>query len=131
MGDLERLSRCHRLFVTTYGSAGRSSTVPVWFTVHEGKVYFTTQKASLKARRIRRNPRVTLRFGSPRAPAFEGRAAWAEPSAYDVILPAYRRKYWYIWWLMGRVIRRRRDDGTSTAVEVALLDGRGDGEPCS
>ena len=110
-----------RLFLTTYGPGGRSGTVPVWFMAHEGRIYFTTRKASIKAKRIKENPRVTVRFGSLKAPPFKGEATWVEdPSIYDIILPAYRRKYWYLWWFMGRRIRRRRERGESTAIQITL-----------
>ncbi len=115
--------KAHRLFLTTYGPEGRSGTVPVWFMVHERRIYFTTLRSSVKARRIRKNPRVTVRFGSLKAPSFEGQASWVEDLAiYTVILPVYRKKYWYLWWLMGRGIRRRGEGGESAAIQITLED---------
>jgi PPOX class probable F420-dependent enzyme len=115
--------KAHRLFLTTYGPEGRSGTVPVWFMVHDGRIYFTTLRSSVKARRIRENPRVAVRFGSLKAPSFEARASWVEDlTIYTVILPVYRKKYWYLWWLMGRVIRRRWKGGDSTAIQISLGD---------
>ncbi|MBI4840615.1 MAG: pyridoxamine 5'-phosphate oxidase family protein [candidate division NC10 bacterium] len=42
------------MYLTTYSRAGRRGTVPVWLWYHDGAVYFTTQRTSLKARRIRK-----------------------------------------------------------------------------
>lgn len=61
-------------YVTIYSQAGKPGTVPIWLWVHEGAVYFTTQRGSLKARRIRQNGRVTVHVGRKEGPAFEGRA---------------------------------------------------------
>jgi len=49
------------MYLTTYSSAGKPGTVPTWLWVHDGVLYFTTLRASLKARRIRQNGRVTIR----------------------------------------------------------------------
>jgi len=62
------------MYLTTYSQAGKPGTVPVWLWLHDGAVYFTTQRASLKARRIGQNGRVSVRVGRKDGPAFEGRA---------------------------------------------------------
>jgi general stress protein 26 len=41
------------MYLTTYSRAGKPGTVPVWLWYHDGAVFFTTQRASLKARRIK------------------------------------------------------------------------------
>jgi general stress protein 26 len=110
-----------RMFLTTYGEGGRSGTVPVFFLAHEGKVYFTTLKATRKARRIKKNPRVTVRFGARSARPIEGRAVWVEdPALYDFILSRYRRKYWFLSPLFVRALRRRKESGESAAVEIVF-----------
>ncbi len=63
-----------RIYVTTWSRAGAPGTVPVWFMVHGGDIYFTTLRASLKARRIKASGRLAVRVGSRQGPAFEGRA---------------------------------------------------------
>lgn len=110
-----------RLFLTTYGEGGRSGTVPVFFLVHEGKVYFTTRKTTRKARRIKKNPRVTVRFGGPSAQPFEGRAFWLEdPALYDFILSRYRRKYWFLSPFFVRALCCRKESGESTAMKIVF-----------
>ncbi len=72
------LRKAKRIYGTTWSRAGAPGTVPVWFMVREGVIYFTTLRASLKARRIQADGRVAMQVGCRRGPAFEGRAEWAE-----------------------------------------------------
>ena len=110
------------LYLTTYGPSGSSSTVPVWCWYDGRDLYFTTDRASLKARRIRSTGRVTVRVGAKDGPAFEGRAELVEgrPDLEAELLRAYHRKYWILVPLyMVRCIRRRLASGQSTLVRVA------------
>ena len=109
------------VYLTTYGPTGRPGTVPVWCWLHEGAVYFTTQRASLKARRIQRSGRVTVRVGRRDGPAFEGFAEWVDGRAdlEGALLAAYRRKYPLLvplW--MGRRIRRGLAAQTSVLIRI-------------
>jgi PPOX class probable F420-dependent enzyme len=116
------LRRAKYLYLTTYGPSGRSSTVPVWCWYDGQDVYFTTDRDSLKARRIRSTGRVTVHVGAKDGPAFEGRAELVagRPDLEAELLRAYRRKYWILVPLyMGRWIRRRLASGQSTLVRVA------------
>ena len=115
------LGRAHYIYVTTYSQAGRHGTVPTWCWLHEDGVYFTTQRASLKARRIKHNGRVTVHVGKKDGPAFEGRAEWVEdsPELEEALLRAYHRKYWFLvplW--MGGYIRKGLAARTSVLVRV-------------
>ncbi len=112
------------LYLTTYSSAGRPGTVPVWF-MRAGRdvLYFTTRRDSLKARRIRPGGRVTSRIGAKDAPAREGRAEWVDgrPDLEEAVLAHYRRKYWLLvplW--MGCYIRKGLAAKTSVLVRVTL-----------
>jgi PPOX class probable F420-dependent enzyme len=110
------------LYLTTYGASGSSSTVPVWCWYDGRDLYFTTDRASLKARRIRSTGRVTVHVGAKDGPAFEGRAELVEgrPDLEAELLRAYHRKYWILVPLyMGWWIRRRLASGQSTLVRVA------------
>jgi PPOX class probable F420-dependent enzyme len=112
------------LYLTTYGASGQSSTVPVWCWFDGRDVYFTTDRASLKARRIQKTGRVTVRVGTKDGPVFEGRAQLVErrPDLEAQLLRAYRRKYWILVPLfMGRWIRRRLARGQSALVRIAAL----------
>jgi PPOX class probable F420-dependent enzyme len=120
LGDA--LRRAKYLYLTTYGASGQSSTVPVWCWYDGRDVYFTTDRASLKARRISSTGRVTVRVGAMNGPAFEGRAELVDgrPDLEAELLRAYRRKYWVLVPLyMGPWIRRRLASGRSALVRIA------------
>ena len=112
------------MYLTTYGRAGQPGTVPTWLWVHDGLLYFTTKRDSLKARRIRNRGRVRVHVGSRDGPAFEGRAEWVDdrPDLERAILDAYRTKYWIaipLW--MGRYIRRGLARKTSVLIRITPL----------
>lgn len=118
------LDRARYLYVTTYSQGGRPGTVPTWLWPHDGHVYFTTQRQSLKARRIRGNGRVTVHVGAKAGPAFEGRAEWVEdrPDLEAALLAAYWRKYWILVPLgMGRYIRKGLAARTSVLIRITPL----------
>jgi len=117
----EAISRAHYIYLTTYSKAGKPGTVPTWCWLHDDAVYFTTQRASLKSRRIKNSGRVTVHVGKKDGPAFEGHAEWVEdrPDLEAAILSAYRRKYWIIvplW--MGRYIRKGLRAKTSVLIRI-------------
>jgi uncharacterized protein len=112
------------MYLTTYSRAGQAGTVPTWLWVHDGLVYFTTRRDSLKARRIRNRAQVRVHVGTRDGPAFEGRAEWVDdrPDLERAILEAYRRKYWLViplW--MGRYIRRGLAAKTSVLIRITPL----------
>jgi len=112
------------MYVTTHSRAGKPGTVPTWLWPHDGAVYFTTQRQSLKARRIRDNGRVTVHVGARDGPVFEGRAEWVEdrPDLEQALLRAYRRKYWLLvplW--MGRSIRKGLARKSSVLIRITPL----------
>jgi PPOX class probable F420-dependent enzyme len=115
------LRTAKRMYLTTYSVSGRSGTVPTWFMVRDGVFYFTTLRASLKARRIKATGRVRVALGAPDGPSFEGRAEWVDnrPDLEQDVLAAYRRKYPLVVPLfMGRVIRKRLASGASVLIRI-------------
>jgi PPOX class probable F420-dependent enzyme len=115
------LARARYMYVTTYSRAGQPGTVPTWLWPHEGDVYFTTRRDSLKARRIRNDGRVTVHVGTKDGPAFEGRAEWVDGRAdlETALLSDYRRKYWLLVPVfMGRFIRKRLDTQKSVLIRI-------------
>lgn len=120
------LRRAHYLYLTTYGASGRSGTVPIWCWYDGAAAYFTTERQSLKARRILETGRVTVRVGTKDGPRFEGRAEWVDghPEIESALLRAYRRKYWLLVPLfMGPFIRRRLADRRSVLIRIAPTAG--------
>jgi PPOX class probable F420-dependent enzyme len=117
----EALRRASYMYVTTYSKAGKPGTVPTWLWLHDGCVYFTTKRDSLKARRIRDNGRVSVRVGTKDGPAFEGRAEWVDDRAdlEAMLLATYWKKYWLLVPLfMGRYIRKGLAAKTSVLVRI-------------
>jgi PPOX class probable F420-dependent enzyme len=115
------LAEASYIYLTTYSPSGKPGTVPTWCWFHEGAVYFTTKRASLKARRIARDGHVTVHVGRKDGPAFAGDAALVEdrPDLETSILEAYRRKYWILiplW--MGRYITNGLRARTSVLVRI-------------
>ena len=118
---IRALQKARYMYLTTYSQKGKPGTVPVWLWYHDGLVYFTTQRESLKARRIRSAGRVTVHVGKKDGPSFEGRAEWVEdrPDLEEALLAAYRRKYWIVVPLyMGRYIRRGLKNKTSVLIRI-------------
>ena len=95
--------------------------MPTWVWPHEGRVYFTTKRDSVKAGRIRNNGRVTVHVGTREGPAFEGHAEWVDdrPDLEAALLEHYWRKYWLLVPLfMGRYIRRGLAAKTSVLIRI-------------
>lgn len=118
---IRALQTARYMYLTTYGRAGKSGTVPVWLWYHDEAVYFTTRRDSLKARRIRSTGRVTVHVGRKNGPSFEARAEWVDdrPDLEAALLRAYRRKYWImvpLW--MGRYIRKALARKTSVLIRI-------------
>jgi PPOX class probable F420-dependent enzyme len=115
------LTRAKRIFVTTWSRSGTAGTVPVWFMAKDGRLYFTTRRASLKARRIRATGRVRVSVGARDGATFEGRAEWVDdqPALEQEILMAYRRKYPILVPLfLGRLIRARLARKESVVIRI-------------
>ena len=115
------LARARYMYVTTYSRAGKPGTVPTWLWPHDGDVYFTTRRDSLKARRIQNDGRVTVHVGTKDGPSFEGRAEWVDGRAdlETALLSDYRRKYWLLVPVfMGRFIRKGLDTQKSVLIRI-------------
>lgn len=115
------LRTAKRIYVTTWSPAGKPGTVPVWFMVRDGCLYFTTLRGSLKSRRIKATGRVRVAVGASGGPAFDGRAEWVDdrPDVERELLQTYRRKYPILVPLaMGRRIRKRLASKESVLIRI-------------
>lgn len=122
--DLQHaLHRARTLYLTTYSRSGKAGTVPIWFFLHHGKLYFCTQRDSLKVRRMRRSSRVTIHIGRRHGPQLACTARFIEDDAklQGLLLRTYRRRYWWFWLFIGPRLRRALAGGTSVMVELHPL----------
>jgi PPOX class probable F420-dependent enzyme len=116
-----QLTEAKRIHLTTFSASGKPGTVPVWFMVEGGALYFTTLRRSLKARRIQATGRVRVALGAADGPTFVGRAEWVDdrPDLESALLRAYRQKYPLLVPLfMGRWIRRRLATKESVLIRI-------------
>jgi uncharacterized protein len=110
--------------VTTYRRTGEAMPSPVWFGVgDDGQVYFTTEEAVGKVKRIRNDPRVrvapaTVR-GKPLGPPIEGRARIVPPTEIDRAERAIAANYGLGRKLYEAVGRRLPIDSVYVEIEPA------------
>ena len=78
MQGFEHLQGHKYCLLVTYRRSGEAVPTPVWFGLHDQKLYVRSERAVAKVKRIRNDPRVrvapcTVR-GKPLGPPVEGRA---------------------------------------------------------
>ncbi len=117
------LERSKRIYLTTYGRSGKSGTVPVWFLWTGDALFFTTRRASLKARRIGATGRASVHVGRADGPRFEAMAEFTDdPAVRSLILATYPRRYRLGWLAIGRGIKRRTQSGESVIVKLTRVE---------
>ncbi len=71
----EQLEREKIVRITTFDKDGTAGTVAMWFFYMSGRIYMSTDRESVKVRRIESDPRVELQFGKKRlGPVLRGSA---------------------------------------------------------
>jgi PPOX class probable F420-dependent enzyme len=97
-GDLDK---ARYVSFTSYKRNGDPVSLPVWVVPFEGGYAFTTDPDAFKVKRVRNNPRVSLRVCSvrgkvePGAAEFPGTAEYVDAATADRVNAAIRRKYWF------------------------------------
>ena len=83
-GSVDDLAGHKYCVLITYRRNGDPIPSPLWFGVHDGRVYFHTGADSMKVRRIRNNPEVRIapstQRGRPKGAPFVGKARVMDPS---------------------------------------------------
>jgi PPOX class probable F420-dependent enzyme len=83
--------------LVTFRRNGAAMPTPVWFAVHDGRLYVKTEDPSGKVRRIRNDPRVEVApctiTGTIRGAAIGGRARLLAPHEVAVAERALRSRY--------------------------------------
>jgi PPOX class probable F420-dependent enzyme len=102
-----------------------SSFAPVWFAWDGGRIFFTTEPDSWKARRIARGSALTIRVGSKTGPTLVGRPARVtDPALVDRMGQAYSAKYWIAWLGLFRPRSSRVSAGKTVAYLVDVEEQR-------
>jgi PPOX class probable F420-dependent enzyme len=122
---IRALQRATTLYLTTYNRHGQSGTVPIWFFVHQGAIYFCTHRQSLKVRRIRQTGRGTIHIGRRTGPQLECDARLLDnnPDLQALLLHTYRRRYPVRWLLIGPRLRRAFARGEEIIVQLSPRQG--------
>lgn len=83
--------------LTTFRKSGEPVSTPLWFALHEGRLYATTEPDSGKMKRIRNNPSVLLApcnaWGKEKGPRVEGLARSVEDEPTGEAEAALHEKY--------------------------------------
>ena len=116
---LERAVRSHKQWFGSYKKSGELKKVPVWLVVNNGRIEFTTQTASYKVKRVRRNSRVICFIGSKEGPAISGTAEIVTDK--DAVWRGYRacwKTHPLVMLFLAFGVRRRIKTGRSILIRV-------------
>jgi PPOX class probable F420-dependent enzyme len=117
----DALSRTKTVYLTTWSASGKSGTVPIWFFEHHRRIYFCSQRDTLKVRRIRRSGRAALHIGGRYGPQLTctARIVDDDPEVRQRLVQTYRRRYWLRWLFLGPRIQRALNRGEEVIIELA------------
>jgi len=87
----ELLSKSEVCYIATTKSNGDPHVVPIWFIRHDGKIYFETDKDTVKFKNIQKRNRVMLCFGDKETYLLEGKVKWSSEEAIDLPI---RKMFW-------------------------------------
>lgn len=83
--------------LTTFRKTGDPVPTPVWFALHDGRLYITTEPDSGKMKRIRNDPRVRISpcnaWGRPRGASVKGIARSVEDKPNGEAESIFHEKY--------------------------------------
>jgi nitroimidazol reductase NimA-like FMN-containing flavoprotein (pyridoxamine 5'-phosphate oxidase superfamily) len=90
-----RLASSRNYWIATIRPSGRPHTMPVWAIWHQGLLYFSTARTSVKARNLYANPRCTITTErGDEAVILEGEAAVVDDhTVLQPVWEAYKAKY--------------------------------------
>jgi uncharacterized protein len=115
------------LSLTSYKRDGTGVATPVWFATENGRLLITTDAQSFKAKRIRRNPSVTIApctaSGRSRGEPIPGKAEFLSGSEMDHAETLIARKYRVdkvVVLPLYRLVQRLRGASTDRTESVAL-----------
>ncbi len=117
--------RGHRqLLLTTYRRDGTPVATPVWFVIHRGRVFFSTQVKAGKVKRLRRDPRVLVApctlFGHALGPSLPARARLLQGQEAETARRAVNRNR--LRWLIFENLWNRLPGRSSLFFELVPRD---------
>jgi PPOX class probable F420-dependent enzyme len=123
--DWDAAGRANYVSLTSYRKDGGPVSTPIWIAPAEGRLYFFSEVAAYKVKRIRRNPAVTLQPCDVRgklaadSPVVAGTARILAFEDTPRVRKIVNRKYWLLGPLsqFGVWITRRQQ--ASFAIEIS------------
>jgi PPOX class probable F420-dependent enzyme len=112
-------ARKHIMWFGSYARSGELKKVQVWCIVHDGCLEFLTDGASLKVKRVRRNPSVICFLGSSDGPQMEGTAEILRDfEAIEYGIRAYWKTHPLRMTIVNLFIKRRVKRGEQVLIRV-------------
>lgn len=126
---VEALKRSDLIYVATRRKNGSLSEIsPIWFMYDDGKLFFTTEPDSWKAKRIAAGSPLYIWVGAEDGPFVEGRAEpVTDPALVDRMGAAYADKYWIAWMGLFKPRSSRVSSGKTAAYLVTLTQAEAPG----
>jgi general stress protein 26 len=108
------------IYVATRRRNGALSAIkPIWFYYDAGKIFFTTEPNSWKAKRIAAGSPLYIWVGSEKGPFVQGAAEQVtDPALIDRMGEAYAEKYWIAWMGLFKPRSSRVTSGKTNAYLV-------------
>jgi hypothetical protein len=89
-----KLEAARNIWIATVRQDGRPHLAPVWFVYIGGRIYFSTEGSSVKARNIAWNEQVALALEEGDHPVIcEGNAYPIRPPVPEMVAQAFLKKY--------------------------------------
>jgi general stress protein 26 len=116
----EALRDSSNIYVATRRRNGALSSIkPVWFYYDDGKIFFTTEPNSWKAKRIAAGSPLYIWVGKEGGPFVQGTATQVtDPALIDRMGKAYADKYWIAWMGLFKPRSSRVSSGKTNAYLV-------------
>jgi uncharacterized protein len=120
--SLDAVSKADYVLLTTFRKDGTPVGTAVWAVAENGKLYVWTVTDSWKAKRLRRNPAVTLQpcsaSGKPHGTAIEGTGRILDAEGTERVRKLLRRKYWLTGPLVILGSNLRRGKAGTIGIEI-------------
>lgn len=94
---LSQFTESKYINIETYKKNGMGVRTPVWFIIHQGLIYFRTDKKSGKVKRLKNNPHVKIApcdiRGNIKKEWLDGKAHFANSEESSIVYSMIGKKY--------------------------------------